>query len=474
MLVRHSLLYFLVRVGSGIINFLAILVYTRLISPTDYGQYALVVAGVGLFNTVCFQWLRLSLLRFFPQYLETPQKLLSTTFSGFLGLCFVTGVVGAILAFTGSDPLWRNLILSGIALLWAEAWLELNLELQRVKLRPFRYGLMLGIKSAIALAVGAVLAMYGLGPYGPLFGLIVGCILATLLVGRGEWHRITLAIDKDLLKELLKYGLPLTATFALSFIVSYSDRFIIAWLLGESAAGQYAAVYDLAQQPLILLMATINLASYPLAIRALGKDGKEEADKILVRNAVLLMGIGLPASLGMIVLAPNMSETLLGVKFRTGAAPVLAWVAGSICLSGLRAYHFDLAFQLSRHTVGQVWVAGSAAVLNLILNFWWIPIWGIVGAAYATFAAYFLALVLSVILGRRIFCVPVPWWDWLKIAASCVPMVLAILMIKESHGIVSLLLQVICGIGIYAFTAMLLNIGNVRSKLLQKLRVGEK
>ena len=473
MLVRHSLLYFLVRVGSGIINFLAILVYTRLISPTDYGQYALVVAGVGLFNTVCFQWLRLSLLRFFPQYLETPQKLLSTTFSGFLGLCFVTGVVGAILAFTGSDPLWRNLIFSGIALLWAEAWLELNLELQRVKLRPFRYGLMLGIKSAIALAVGAALAMYGLGPYGPLFGLIVGCILATLLVGRGEWHKITLAIDKDLLKELLKYGLPLTATFALSFIVSYSDRFIIAWLLGESVAGQYAAVYDLAQQPLALLMATINLASYPLAIRALEKDGKEEADKILVRNAVLLMGIGLPASLGMIVLAPNMSETLLGVKFRTGAAPVLAWVAGSILLSGLRAYHFDLAFQLSRHTVGQVWVAGSAAVLNLILNFWWIPIWGIVGAAYATFAAYFLALVLSVILGRRIFCVPVPWWDWLKIAASCVPMVLAILMIKESHGIVSLLLQVICGIGIYAFTAMLLNIGNVRSKLLQKLRVSE-
>jgi Na+-driven multidrug efflux pump len=48
-------------------------------------------------------------------------------------------------------------------------------------------------------------------------------------------------------------------------------------------------------------------------------------------------------------------------------------------------------------------VAGSAALLNLILNFWWIPIWGIVGSAYATFAAYFLALVLSVILGRRIF-----------------------------------------------------------------------
>jgi O-antigen/teichoic acid export membrane protein len=468
MLVRHSLLYFLVRVGSGIINFLAILVYTRLISPADYGQYALVVSGVGLFNTVCFQWLRLSLLRFFPKYLEDSQKLFSTIFSGFLGVCFLTGIVGIVLAFTDFVPLWRNLIFMGVVLLWLEAWLELNLELQRVKLQPFRYGLMLGIKSAIALAVGAVFAMYGLGPYGPLFGLIVGCILATLFVGRGEWHKITLAIDRDLLKELLKYGFPLTAAFALGFIVSYSDRFIIAWLLGESAAGQYAAVYDLAQQPLALLMATINLASYPLAIRALEKDGKEEADKILVRNAVLLMGIGLPASLGMIVLAPNMSETLLGVKFRTGAAPVLAWVAGSIFLSGLRAYHFDLAFQLSRHTVGQVWVAGSAAVLNLILNFWWIPIWGIVGAAYATFAAYFLALVLSIVLGRRVVQIPIPWWEWFKIVAACIPMGLAIWVIREFRGFKFLALQVACGLMIYAFSGIVVNVGNVRVKILRR------
>ena len=468
MLVRHSLSYFLVRVVSGAINFLAILVYTRLISPADYGQYALVVAGVGLFNAVCFQWLRLSLLRFFPQYLDNPQKLLSTTFSGFLGLCFVTGVVGAILAFTRSDPLWRNLILIGIALLWAEAWLELNLELQRVKLQPLRYGLMLGIKSALALGLGAVLVIYGLGPYGPLSGLVVGCILATLFVGRGEWHKIKFAIDRDLFKELLRYGLPLTAIFALGFIVSSSDRFIIAWLLGKSAAGQYAAVYDLAQQPLGLLMVAVNLAGYPLAVRTLERGNKGEAVKNLLRNGTLLVGIGLPASLGIVVLAPNISETLLGMKFRAGTAPVLAWVAMSIFLSGLRAYHFDLAFQLGRNTVGQIWVAGSAAILNLILNFWWIPIWGIIGAAYATFAAYFLALVLSVLFGRRVFQVPVPWQDWLKIALACIPMTLVVGMVREFRGIKFLVIQVVCGLIVYVFAVMLMNIGNVRVKMFRR------
>jgi hypothetical protein len=76
------------------------------------------------------------------------------------------------LAFSDFVPLWRNLIFMGVVLLWLEAWLELNLELQCVKLQLYRYGLMLGIKSVIALALGAALAIYGLGPYGPLFGLI--------------------------------------------------------------------------------------------------------------------------------------------------------------------------------------------------------------------------------------------------------------------------------------------------------------
>ena len=215
-------------------------------------------------------------------------------------------------------------------------------------------------------------------------------------------------------------------------------------------------------------MVTINLAGYPLAIRALENKGKEEADKILVRNAIFLMGIGLPASLGMVILAPNISETLLGAKFRTGAAPVLAWVAGSIFLSGLRAYHFDLAFQLGRNTVGQMWVVGSAAVLNLILNFWWISIWGIIGAAYATFAAYFLALVLSILSGRRVFQVPVPWLDWLKIALACIPMALVVGMVREFQGLGSLVIQVICGLIIYSFTVMLMNIGNMRVKILRR------
>jgi len=67
---RHSVIYLLGRGLAGVLSFLTIPIYTRLLSPYDYGRYTLVVAGVNLFNVVLFQWIRIALLRFLPAYME--------------------------------------------------------------------------------------------------------------------------------------------------------------------------------------------------------------------------------------------------------------------------------------------------------------------------------------------------------------------------------------------------------------------
>lgn len=60
MLLKHSALYLLVRGLPGLVNFLAIAVFTRLHTPDDYERYVLVEAWTRVFNVV---WLRPSLLR---------------------------------------------------------------------------------------------------------------------------------------------------------------------------------------------------------------------------------------------------------------------------------------------------------------------------------------------------------------------------------------------------------------------------
>jgi O-antigen/teichoic acid export membrane protein len=468
MLFKLSTQYLLASGLPGLINFLAIALYTRLLSPDEYGRYILIIAGVGLFNVIFFQWLSLALIRFLPAHLENPKPLLSNILAGFFALALITGSLGVLLAWLWPDPTWQRLILLAVLLLWVQAWFGLNLTLSTIRLSPLRYGLMNGLKAAFALTVGVVLIVWGLGAYGPLLGLLMGLLLSGVLVGGMEWKGIFPTISKPLLREILRYGLPLTATSALCFIVSSSDRLLIGRFLGEGPAGLYSAAYDLGDQTVTLLMSIVNRAGYPLVVLALEQNGVNSAQEHLRQNATLLLAIAFPAALGMAVLAPNINDVLLGASFREEGAHLLPWIVVATLLAGVRAYYFDMAFYLGRHTVGQSWVVGAAAILNLALNFWWIPWLGIIGAAYATFVAYLLALILSATLGRRAFIVPIPYLEWLKIAFASLLMGILLNSTLIYHGLYILIIQVMLGFLSYAMMAVLLNVGECRAKILRR------
>lgn len=471
MLLRYTAYYGLARGVPGLLNFLAIAIYTRLLSPSDYGIYALVVVWVGLVNVVCFQWIRLSLLRFFPANLDDPRRFLSTLLLAYTSVALITGVVGVAVLLAVNDASLRSLVLIAVPLVWIQAGFELSLELMRSQLNPLRYGLMAGVKAVIALGLGVLLITWGFGAFGPLLAMLVGMFAAVVALGASLWRgaRPSLKLLPDL-KPLLSYGLPLTATFALGFVVSSSDRFLLAALLNNEAVGIYTAGYDLVAHVIDLLLMTVNLAGYPLVVRALEQRGREAAREQLDRNGGLLLLIAIPVTLGFIVLAPQIVALMLGEAFHTGATQIVPWVALGVFMSCIRAFHFDLAFQLSEKTLYQVWINGGAALINVVLNLLLIPAFGLMGAAYATVIAYGVALVLSVLLGRRLFAVSLVTRDNLKVLLCGAIMVACLWPLREASGTWALVEQVLLGAAAYTVSAFSMNIANVRELMFAKRR----
>ena len=117
MLVRHSLAYLIARGVPGAVNFLAIIAYTRLLSPSEYGIYAVTLAGVGLANVVFFQWMRLALIRFWPAHEKNPDVLVSTVLAATLFVAVFTGLMGLGLALLWPDSKLQTFILLGIPIL---------------------------------------------------------------------------------------------------------------------------------------------------------------------------------------------------------------------------------------------------------------------------------------------------------------------------------------------------------------------
>lgn len=453
MLVKHSALYLLARGVPGLVNFVAIGVYTRLLSPEDYGRYSLVITGIGLLNVVLFQWLRLSLLRFLPSQLDA-RPLLNTLLAGFLAITLGTAVVGVGIALVLPVAGWRWLLILGLPLLWSHAWSELNLDLLRSKLQPLRYGVASSLRSVISLGIGSILTIAGAGALGPLVGLCIGNLIGATVLTKREWKGVQPRLDPQVWARMLSYGLPLTATFALEFIVSSSDRFIVAYFLGERAAGVYSAGYNLAWSLITLLMMVVNSAAYPLAVNTLEKKGVADAQSQIIRNGNLLLLVSCPATAGLVVLARDIASVVLGEDFQQDGTHLIRWIALAALVAGVKSYHFDLAFQLGKHTLGQVWVTGVAAVTNLLLNWYLIPRVGIWGAAWSTLVAYALALGLSALMGRCVFAIYTDWRQAGKIVFSTLVMSKTLTLVAPTESLVTLLEKV--GIGILTYSAAML------------------
>ena len=459
MLGRHALIYALARGIPGLVLLASIALYTRLVPPAEYGMYALAVLCVNTANIIIFQWLRIAVLRFLPAHQHDLRAFKATVLRCF-GVCTLVAAVCAVLtALVTGKP---SLVATALALLIAQAWFELNLEWARAQLRPLRYGIMNFAKVALALAIGGLLALRGMGGFGLLLGLTVGTAVPAVLSSR-SWldvrpRHATLLIRE----EIVRYGLPLTVTFALGFVLAMSDRLMLAWFLDEEAVGLYAVGYDLARQSMGMLMMIVSLAGLPLAIRAM-ESGKPAALRAqLNANATALVSLAAPCCVVFVLLREDIARVVLGEQYGIVAAQVMPWIAVGALLEGAKSYYVDHSFHLSKTTRVQALVTAIAVLVNVLLNALWIPRSGILGAAYSTVISYAVAIALSWTAAQRFLQMPIPWPTLVRVALCCVAMANVLVLLGEGDSVTSLAFHVAIGGLAYIVAALVLNVGGVR------------
>jgi O-antigen/teichoic acid export membrane protein len=466
----HTAIYLVARGLPGLVAFLAIPIFSRLLDPAEYGRYALVLVAVNLLNALVFQWVRLSLIRYLPLYRNEEQQFKSTLVTTSLLMVLALGAIAGILCLLPFGREMRVFVIPCWIMLTAQAGFELASEYARADLQPWQVMRLQLVRSASTVVLGVILVWFGWGWWGPVGGTIGGMILALLLLSRAESRGIRMRIDPVMFNRIAKYGIPLSMTVALLVVVAGSDRFLIAWFLGEAKAGVYSVAVDFTSQTLTLLLMVVYSAMFPIAVRALEHEGVEAARLQMRNNASLLMAIGVPCVVGFSLLAPGIAHTFIGKDFRDAAANILPLIALGTFLAGFKACHFDAAFQFADRTLYQVWIILAAAVLNFVLNLIAIPRWGINGSAVASVIAYVLSIGLTAWIGRRSFPLPFPFDTCAIVLASAAAMGLVLIPVRTHVGPVALVSQIAGGAFIYASGLLLLNFLGCRDQLATRWR----
>jgi len=468
--------YLPAQIIQGVVGFLAIIVFTRLLSAEDFGRYALAFSIFSLTHVVVFTWLEAAMARFWAT--ETTPEGMASHFVSLYRAAFVLTAVfvplaGLVIWFWPMDITLKTAVAVGLAGIPIRCLTKLGQERRRAAGEVTSAARLDMFISVGGLVAGVALALAGAGAAAPLAGLLIAPLLALPFVlpgevrlgNRGTWEPARLL-------RYARFGYPIAAGLILSLVLASTDRFLLAAFLDEAAVGAYHAGYSIANRTLDVLFIWLGAAGTPALIMALERGGAQRLRTAAREQGAIFILIGLPAAVGVALVATPLSEVLIGEDLRGAVSQVTPWIALSALLSGLCSYYFGQAFVLSRRTGLLLVTVGVPAIANVILNLILIPRFGVLGAAWATAASFSIGLVASIILGRGPLAMPVPWTAIGRCGLACGVMALAVLALPSPGGVAELLLHAGVGGLVYSLTVILLNAAGVRD--LAKRLIGER
>jgi O-antigen/teichoic acid export membrane protein len=468
MLFRHILGYTPSLLVPAITAFLAVFAFTRLLSPAEYGHYALALNSMNLLSAVFFFWLQVSLPRLMPQAIKQNKDAAfrATAYAAYASVSAIILIIGVpvICFFPFGD--FREVAIVSLPLALARSVLNLNQSFHRSYLDFNRYNVIECGQAVLGLVAGLCLVYFAhMGSMGATIGMILGmvCMLSVDLktMMRASWRDF----DPAIFKEIVRFGVPLVASFGLSFIIASSDRYFIGFYQGAAQVGIYAAGFTLVDRVIMMLFMAVATPSFPLAVHRLEQEGVASAQNQMQKNGIAVMLLVLPACVGLILTNFELVDILIGADFREGAHKVIPWIVGASALNGLSSHYFCHAFHLAKKPRLLFWIQVPVVIVNLLLNFILIPKFGYMGAAYACFSSYVIMLGLTIIVGSKIFPFSFPFKDFAKISASVALMGGFLSLVCFPVSAVGLAAKIVSGCFVYATGVLILNVWNVRTKL---------
>lgn len=396
---RAGIWYTISTVAVKAITVLTTPIYTRLLSTSDYGISSTFNSWYSMLLILCSLDLEMSVGRAkqdfrgdLERYIGAMQTL-SAAFSMILlgiGLIFLKPVS----YITELNP--ALVIVLFIYLFFAPA-VTLAQTRYRYEYRYKENILILIYTTLMTILVSLFLILSFDGER--YWGKVLGTVIPTVLLSSYFWYRglkkRTIAVNID----FWKYGLTISAPMIIHSIslnvLATSDRVAITKLVGAEATGIYTLAYQYAIL-INIIMNAVNQAWQPWF-----HDNYYAGNYMLIKEKVKdLTFLGGFIGLGCAALTPEMIAFLGPKEYREGIWVVTPVVLGIVCQFVYTNYiNIELHLKKTRYAS---WGTVTAAAVNIILNFIFIPKYGFIAAAYTTLISYIILFASHCLISKKI------------------------------------------------------------------------
>jgi O-antigen/teichoic acid export membrane protein len=205
--------------------------------------------------------------------------------------------------------------------------------------------------------------------------------------------------EYSIIGQSLKFGIPLIFSAMAINLLNGSDRFILKFLSGETELGLYELGYRVAGVVNMFVIMPFGLTLMPLAYKLYKQEGdKEYYKKLKTYVAFVFVWAGFSLSL----YAKEIVEFFAQQEAYYPAASVVSLIVLAYVIYGISMIS-SLGMYLTGNNYYVAYITLFCAALNIGLNFWLIPLYGMIGAAINTVIAFAVLDILSNIASNRYY-----------------------------------------------------------------------
>ncbi|MBU1281936.1 MAG: oligosaccharide flippase family protein [Gammaproteobacteria bacterium] len=408
--IRDSLIYGLASILSRGLAIFLLPIYTRVLSPADYGVYDLLVTLVALANLVVALEVSQGLARYWADNHEGAARVrfastaLWFTAGMYLLVCgFALLFAEPLTALLTGDVVYVHAFRLGMAFIALNGLYYLVLNQFRWELRSREFAV---ISLGYALLTLGFALLFCLVLDLGLEGVLLAQIAATLIGLLAALWRLRSsfrpAFDVEALQKMLVFSLPLVPSGIAIFTSLYINRFALI----QYASIEEVGIYGLATRVaglITLLILGVQAALTPLVYQ---HANDPETPGQIARLFSWFAALALLGCLGLGLLAGELVQVFATADYAS-AAPLVFILAPAMLLSQM--YVFAPGIGIRKKTLYQLGVTLLAAAVSVLANWLLVPAFGMPGAAWATLLSSAVFLWGWFWVSQRLYPVPYAW-----------------------------------------------------------------
>jgi len=466
--------YFISKLVYAFRSLLLLTLYSYLLIPEVYGRYSLIMGIVNILLAIFIGWITSSAKRYYDNYKDDlPSFFSNISFLWFFMNLLMGIIIIFILNYSNIVTVHgqhRYILLTMITISLVKIFENI---IRAARLSKF-YLYLIIVQSITQLGTFFILAKYFDGALFSVFlSLIISNSIFILLVIRKiniSKYKFSIP-SRDFQKIFFNYGFPMVGIWGLDWLLNLSDRFIIKLYSSDQMVGIYDINYKIAGNSIGIFASSIIMAIFPLMVKAWNEKSEENVSSLLSHGIFLYLIIALPSVFGLIAVRSLLYGSFLSEEYINGEM-IIVFISIALFFSGLTQLLFNI-WKVKGEPKFIFYTTSFVVVLNLILNFSFIPIYGYIFAAISTFIAYFISFLIVVVLSKKHLSIVIDIKKALKILMSSMFMFLVVtffIQMTTFHKGITLLLSVVLGVIVYITLLYFIGIVNEVSEWVSYLK----